>query len=52
MLLRCLLLFLPLLAVLAGCGGEDAAQPTEERTYYCGSYERAEPGAVFSEPPC
>ena len=46
------LLLLPLLAVVTGCGGEQGARPTQERTYYCGSYERAEPGATSTEPPC
>lgn len=46
---------LPLvLLVVAACGGTDGStgQPSEEQTYYCGSYDSIEPGTVVTAPPC
>ena len=46
---------LPLvLLVVAACGGTDGStgQPSEEQTYYCGSYDSIEPGTVLTAPPC
>lgn len=47
---------LPLFAVLvlAACGGQDGSseQPSEERTYLCGSYESLDQGTRVTAPPC
>jgi len=46
---------LPLVVVvLSACGGADGSsgQPSEEETYFCGSYESSEPGTVVTAPPC
>jgi hypothetical protein len=46
---------LPLVVVvLVACGGPDdsSGQPSEEQTYFCGSYETLEPGTVVTAPPC
>jgi len=46
---------LPLVVVvLAACSAPDGSsgQPSEEQTYFCGSYENIEPGTVVTAPPC
>lgn len=47
------IVLLPLLTLVAACGGGGAAVgPTEEQTYYCGSYEPLGEANVSTEPPC